>query len=501
MSMNDNELVIQLSGICKNFGGVKALQNVGFDIRKGDIHAIVGENGAGKTTLINILCGILKRDSGEIIIKGLAYRNITPAVARRIGIAVIPQKLNIFPDLSVAENLFINNWPKKKASKIISWTEMKSLSRDLLEKFGLAIDTSTSMGSLSYVDQQMVEITRMLFAEKADIIILDEPTACLVANEIQLLFDFIKNLQGKGISFLYISHYLDEVFKICTKATVLRDGNHVLTKETKSLTMKELVRSMVGEELDLFPKRNSKIGEVLLEVRNLRKRPMLKDVNIILRKGEILGLAGLKGSGRTEIARSVCGLDDFDGGTFCINGNKAKIGKVRDALDLGIGYLSEDRIKWGLILNRPMKENVTLTFIRKLLTRFGLVNLKKEKQVVESYISKFGIKTTGINQECGALSGGNQQKVVISKLLGADLKVIFFDDPTFGVDVKAKTSVHQFMNEFVAEGRAIVLISSDVMELVSMSDRVITLSNGEIKEEYSKDEIDENKLLKILGVK
>jgi ribose transport system ATP-binding protein len=497
--MQNGDVIVQISGVDKRYGMAQVLKNVDFDLRKGEVHALVGENGAGKTTLMNVLYGLVNCDKGEVNIKGEVLTNASTSAIKGMGVALIPQKLQMLSDLSVAENLFINIWPKNKNSGLISWRQMRSKARTLLEKVNLDIDPDVEMGSLSYVDQQMVVITRMLFAEKADIIILDEPTAPLVEQEIELLFKFIKSLQAEGYSFIYISHFLHEIFEIGDRATVLRDGEVVFTRDLESLSMRELINGMVGEDVELFPPREHKIGEPFFEVRGLEVPPLIEGMNLSLKRGEILGVAGIKGSGRTEMARAICGLDAKQGGEIFLEGEKIKIGDVGDGLSKGVGYLTEDRIKWGLIGVRPLHENATLTFIQKLTTKLGILKPKEEIQVTEKFIQNYDIRTTGPKQMAQNLSGGNQQKVILAKLLGADLKVLFLDEPTFGIDVKAKTHVYRIMNDFVDRGNAIVMISSDVFEMVEMCDRINILRNGQFVETYDRGEITEKELHEVLS--
>jgi ABC-type sugar transport system ATPase subunit len=414
-------------------------------------------------------------------------------------VALIPQKLQMLSDLSVAENLFINIWPKNKHIGLISWKEIHAKAESLLKKVNLDIDPNVEMGSLSYVDQQMVVITRMLFAENADIIILDEPTAPLVEQEIELLFKFIKSLQEEGYSFIYISHFLQEIFEIGDRATVLRDGEVVFTRDLDSLSMRELINGMVGEDVELFPPREHNIGEAIFEVKGLQAQPLINGMDLSLRRGEILGVAGLKGSGRTEMARAICGLDAKQGGAIYLEGENVKINNVDEGLSQGVGYLTEDRIKWGLIGVRPLYENATLTFIQKLASKLGILNLKEELRITEQFIHNYDIRTTGPKQMAQNLSGGNQQKVILAKLLGADLKVLFLDEPTFGIDVKAKTHVYRIMNEFVERGNAIVMISSDVYEMVEMCDRINIMRNGQFIETYQRGEIAEKELHEVLS--
>lgn len=497
--MQNGDVIIQLSGINKKFGMAQVLTNVDFELRKGEVHALVGENGAGKTTLMNILYGLVPRDSGDVIINGKSFANVTTGKVKKAGVALIPQKLQMLSNLSVAENLFINFWPRNKVTGMISWKVMEARARELLAKVNLDIDPKGKMGTLSYVDQQMVVITRMLFAEKADVILLDEPTAPLVEREINLLFDFIESLKEEGYSFIYISHFLNEVFRICDRATILRDGKVVFTKDVKSLSMSELITGMVGEDVELFPERKHEIGETIFRVNSLSVPPLIKGLDLSLRQGEILGIAGIKGSGRTELARAICGLDAFKDGEIYFEGEKLKIKKVEDALKYGIGYLTEDRIKWGLIGVRPLYENATLTFLKKITSKLGLIKQKEEIDIVNKFIKTYDIRTTGPKQSARNLSGGNQQKVILSKLMGADLKILFLDDPTFGVDVKAKTHVYRIMNDFVGKGNAIILISSDVYEMIAMCDRIHILKDGKVGETFERGKISEKDLQEVLS--
>ncbi len=497
--MQNGEVVIQLSGITKRYGMAEVLSDVDFDLRKGEVHAIVGENGAGKTTLMNVLYGLINCDKGEILIKGNKYSNISTSAVKKLGVALIPQKLQMLSNLTVAENLFINNWPQNKYIGLISWKKMVDQAKELLAKVNLSIDPNMIMGKLSYVDQQMIVITRMLFAENADIILLDEPTAPLVEQEINLLFNFIEQLRNEGYSFVYISHYLNEVFRICNRATVLRDGKLVFTRDVKSLTMRELITGMVGEDVELYPKRNHQIGELAFEAKDLIIPPVVNGVSFGLHKGEILGIAGIKGSGRTEIARSICGLDALKSGQLILDGKNIKIDNVQEALTLGVGYLTEDRIKWGIVGIRPLYENATLAFLKKITSRLGLIKVKEEQKIVAGLIDTYDIRTRGPNQTTRNLSGGNQQKVILAKLLGADLRILFLDEPTFGIDVKAKTHVYKIMNNFVEGGNSIVLISADVFEIVEMCDRILILRDGTISQSFERGQINEKELQEVLA--
>ncbi|MDD3655952.1 MAG: sugar ABC transporter ATP-binding protein [Atribacterota bacterium] len=481
------DTIVNLRNICKSFGSTRALRNVNFHLEKGEIHAIIGENGAGKTTLVNILYGLIDKDSGEIHIKGTEYKKLSPSVARKIGIAMIPQKIQLVPELSIGENLFLNDWPRAQSSILIDWDKIQNKSHELLKKLELDLDPTTKVANLSYVNQQIIAITKAFFVEQADIIVLDEPTAPLAIHEIEILFNFIRSLKKSNTtSFIYISHFLDEVLKISDMVTILRDGEVVCCNNTESFTLTSLVKYMVGKETDLYPKRDVNIGDTILQVQNISKKPLFKDVSFNLNKGEILGLYGLKGSGRTELVRIICGLDRFESGQIILKGRKIKNHNVEEAITNGIGYLPEDRIKWGMLTGRSIRENATITFLKKLLSIIGLIEIKKESNTVEKYVKQLNIKLSNIDQRIEELSGGNQQKVMVARLLGSGLEVFILDDPTFGIDIKAKKHIHQIMNDLVSSGKSILLISSAITELIEMSDRIIVLKNGEIIESYGK---------------
>lgn len=495
----DDDLIVRLSGITKRYGMAEVLSNVNFELRRGEVHGLVGENGAGKSTLMGVLYGLVDRDEGEIWIEGNKLTNISTGIIKEAGVALIPQKLQMLSNLSVAENIFINNWPGNERLGLVSWKQMEAKARELLQKINLHIDPRRKMGSLSYVDQQMVVITRMLFAENAHIILLDEPTAPLVEQEVELLFAFIESLKAQGYTFVYISHYLNEVFRLCDRVTVLRDGKVVLTEDIASLSMGQLVTAMVGEDIDMFPPKETSAGEDMLVVEDLVVPPIVKGMSFTARRGEILGIAGLKGSGRTETARAICGLDAMASGTIRLNGKPLRIKNVHDALDQGIGYLPEDRINWGLVGIRPLYENATLTFFTKFRSPLGNIRVKEELRTVEQFIQTYDIRTTGPKQLAKNLSGGNQQKVVFSKLLGADLTILFLDEPTFGIDVKAKTHIYRIMNDFVRRGNAIILISSDTNELIEMCDRIVILRNGVNAGSFNHGEVTERELQEVLA--
>lgn len=498
--MMKDETILRLSKVCKRFGNTQAVQDVDFELRRGEIHGLVGENGAGKTTLASIIYGTVRPDSGDIIIGGKAYKNLTPSLAKALGVGIVPQRLDLIPTLSVAENMFLNSWPLS-AARLIDWHAINSQCRSLLQRVELDVDPGVRVKDLSYVDQQMIEIARILLTESAKIIILDEPTAPLSAHEIDLLYEFIGSLKDNGTSFIFISHYLDEVLDMCDAVTVLRNGQIVFTQSAEDLTIDKLVTGMIGDNVRLYPDRRPEIGNAVLEVRRLRREPILKSVSFSLHEGEILGIAGLKGSGRTELARSISGLDRFDGGEIILKGQRINARGVGGMLALGVGYLTEDRIKWGLVPNRSVRENLTIAFLNRLAKGGWLIDTRKEERIVESYLRKLKIKTPNMNQRVAYLSGGNQQKVILSRLLGCELDVILMDDPTFGIDINTKAAIYHLMDDLAKEGKAIVLISSDLTELVTMSDRIILLRGGEIGGQYLRQELDPVRLKELLEVK
>jgi len=499
MSKVNNNVIVRCKKICKDFDGVEALKDVDFDLKKGEIHGLVGENGAGKTTLINILCGAIKNDSGEIEINLKKYDCININIAKINGINIIPQHVSLIYGLTIAENLFLNNWTKNRLG-FINWSKLNKIAAKILKKVELNLNPKQKVEGLSYINQQIITITKVFFVENTRILILDEPTAPLTYKEIVDLFRFIELLKKKGVSFIYITHHMDEIFKICDRVTVLRDGRSVLTEEVNKLTMRDLTNNMIGKGIDIFSRKNIKVNRLVpvLEVKNLKRKPILKDICFKLYKGEVLGIAGLKGSGRTEIARSICGLDKFDDGNIILNGKIIKIKNVGDVLNLGIGYLTEDRIKWGLIETCTVKENISISILNKLINKIGLIKVGTEKKIAKDFVRDLDIKTATINQPILDLSGGNQQKVMVSRLLAANLNIFFFDDPTFGIDIKTKMQIYNIINDITSEDKSVVIISSEITELINVCDRVIVIQNGSVKYNINTDQIDENVLKNLI---
>jgi rhamnose transport system ATP-binding protein len=483
---------IVLTGIAKRFGATAALDDVAMDLRAGEIHGLVGENGAGKSTLVKILAGVHQPDAGTILLDGAPVTIADPATARSLGIAVVHQEPKLFPDLSVAENVFLAA-PPRGAFGSIAWGQMRSAAAALFEQLDVRIDVSAPVRGLSMADQQLIEIAKALSFE-ARVLILDEPTASLSAHEVERLFTIVHRTRDRGVAVLFVSHRLDEVFMLCDRATVLRDGRHVVTAATAELTTGDLVRYMVGRSVTLFPKGEAAIGEVLLEVRGLSDATAFRDVSFSVRAGEIVGLAGLVGAGRTEIARVLFGIEPRTAGEVLLRGAPVQFSSPSAALRAGVAYVPEDRHQDGLILDFSITENVSLPILGRLFPRL-LVRGATERAIATRYSDRLRIRSTGVDQLVEALSGGNQQKVVIAKWLAAEPRVLILDEPTRGIDIGAKVEVHRIISELAASGLGIILISSDLPEVLAMSDRVVVLHEGRVSAEISRAEATEEHVM------
>ncbi|QGM29025.1 ATP-binding cassette domain-containing protein [Bacillus sp. N3536] len=486
--------MIEMTGISKAFNGNTVLNNVEFEIAPGEIHALMGENGAGKSTLMKILTGIYTRDSGEIKIKGNPVEFKNPKEAEQAGIAVIHQELNILPDLTVAENLFLGNEKTFGKSGILKTKEMNKAAKEVLLNLGLDVDVKTTARNLSVGKQQIVEIAKAI-SSNADVIIMDEPTAALTDREIETLFETIRALQAKGVSFVYISHRMEEIFAICDRITILRDGSYVGVRNVKETTFDEIVQMMVGRELGgRFPDRTSKIGDVKLVAKNLTRKGFFEDVSFELRKGEILGVAGLMGAGRTEVVQSLFGYKKLDSGELILDGKQVKINTPLDAIKLGFGFVTEDRKSEGLILDFSVKENLGITNFNKI-SKNGVVSNQKEKSLYDSMVKRLGVRTSGPDQTVKSLSGGNQQKIVIAKWLGIEPDILILDEPTRGVDVGAKKEIYSIVNTLAENGVSIIMISSELPEIIGMVDRVLVMHEGKITGEITKEEMSQEKIM------
>ena len=486
--------MIAMSGISKSFSGNKVLQDVEFDVVKGEIHALMGENGAGKSTLMKILTGIYTRDSGEVWVKGekVEFKNAKEAEAA--GIAVIHQELNILPDLTVAENFYLGNELTFGKSGILKTKEMNRNAEEILSKLGLHVDGRTVTRELSVGKQQIIEIAKAV-SSNAEVIIMDEPTAALTDREIETLFETVRALQAEGVSFVYISHRMEEIFKMCDRITILRDGNYVGVRNVKETTFEEIVQMMVGRELgERFPARTNAIGEVKLEVQGLARGELFKDVSFQVRKGEIVGISGLMGAGRTEVIQTIFGFKKPTAGKIFIDGKQVTISNPLQAKKYKIGYVTEDRKSEGLILDFSVRENMSLTNFDKISTS-GIVQHSKENELYGTMSKRLGVRTSGPEQSVKSLSGGNQQKVVIAKWLGIEPDILFLDEPTRGVDVGAKKEIYGIINELSERGVAIVMISSELPEIIGMADRVLVMHEGKLMADIPKEEMTQERIM------
>ncbi len=471
------EPILAMKGISKAFAGVPALKDVSFDLNCGEVHALMGENGAGKSTLMKILTGIYTRDAGEILLDGSPVTFANPREAQHAGIVIVHQELNLMPHLTVAQNIFIGR--EKMRGKFIDDQQLIRDARALFNLLNIDIDPAQVMGNLTVGKQQMCEIAKAISTD-ARIIVFDEPTAALTDKEIAELFKIIDDLRRKNIGIIYISHRMDEIKRITDRVTVMRDGEYVGTLITKDCTKDDIIKMMVGRVVFETPKTHSTVAAdapVVLKVENLKSGRMVKDVSFELKQGEILGVAGLMGAGRTEMARAIFGADRRDSGEIFINGKRQHIHSPEDAVRAGISYLSEDRKRFGVMVEMDVTENTTLATLQDYLTGV-FINKAKERETVRTYISQLRIKTPSERQQVRKLSGGNQQKIVIAKWLARNCQIFICDEPTRGIDVGAKAEIYELMHRLVQDGKSIVMISSELTEILRMSDRVMVMCEG-----------------------
>jgi rhamnose transport system ATP-binding protein len=471
--------LLQLNSITKSFGAVRALKGVSFDLQAGEIHALLGENGAGKSTLIKVITGAHQPDTGTISIEGKTIEKLAPASAHELGIAAIYQQPALFPDLTVSENIALA-LEKPKPTNRIRWGERKERSLELLKRVGAEIDPEAEVRDLSMPEQQLVEIARAL-GTGARILILDEPTASLTRKEVELLYAVLRDLKKNGVGAIYISHRLEEIFSLADRVTVLRDGESVGTNKVDQINESQLIRMMVGREVaTIYPARESEPGEVLLNVRGLScAHSGIRDVSFEVRTGEVLGLAGLVGAGRTELARILFGITPAESGEILLAGQSLSIKSPRDAVENGIAYLPEDRRRHGVILEMPISANMTMS-VHSQLFRGGWLRFDAEKDLANQYVGDLSVKTPGVDALAATLSGGNQQKVALARWLATQPKVLILDEPTQGVDVGAKAEIHKIIRSLAAKGMAVLMISSDLPEILGMSDRIAVMRGGTI---------------------
>ena len=493
--MAEYEYAVEMKGIYKAFEGVQALENVDLSIRPGEIHALMGENGAGKSTLIKVLSGAHLADAGEVFIKGEKVNIHNTRDGNKLGVSVIYQEFALVPHLSVAENIFIDEFGSD--IRFIDWQKLHQKAKEALEAIGFGdIDTRTPVRELSVAYQQVVEICKAL-TRNAEILVLDEPTAVLTNKEVDKLFELIVDLKNRGVAVIYISHRLEEVFRITERITVLKDGLYVGTVNTSDVDPKALVSMMIGRDLaSFFPERKEqKIGDVVLKVENISAGRAVKDVSFELHSGEVLGLSGLVGAGRTETVRAILGVDKMDRGAVWLNGEEVHLKSAKDAFDKGIGFLPEDRKNQGVLLKLPIKINITFSSMKKITAALGWIKRKFEMAFALDMRGKVGIKTHNVNNPVSSLSGGNQQKVAIARILASDSRILILDEPTRGVDVGAKMEIFKLMNELIAQDYAILMISSEMVEIIGMCDRAVVFREGKTVGVVDKSELTEETLI------
>ena len=488
--------LFRLEKLCKVFPGVKALNDVSFSIEKGEVLALMGENGAGKSTLIKILAGAYRMDSGEIFCEGKKVQINDRNDSTKLGISIIFQELNLFSNLSVAENIFVNR-EFRKAGFIYDREKTNSEAKLLLERVGLNCSPDTKLGKLSVSQRQMVEIAKALSAD-VRLIIMDEPTSSLTDTEVDKLFDIINNLKKRGVSILFVSHKINEVRRIADRVHILRDGEYIATLKKEEITEEAIIKSMVGRTLEnIFVKQYAEIGEIALEVRNLCTKNFLKNISFNVRKGEIVGFAGLVGAGRSEVMRAVFGLDAISEGEILIDGKPVRINSPSDAIKHGLGLVPEDRKHDGLILGMSVMKNGSIVMLDKL-SKHGLINDALEYETIESYVEKLSIKTPSMEKEVKDLSGGNQQKVVVAKWLANNPQILIVDEPTRGIDVAAKKEIHNLISNLAKSGVAIIMISSEMPEVLGMCDRIYVMHEGRIRSELCREEATQEKIMKVI---
>ncbi len=472
--------LLKVSGISKSFPGVKALQDVQFELNRGEVLALVGENGAGKSSLMKILSGIYSKDAGTILFEGREVDIDSPKTAQGLGISIIHQEMNLMPHLTVAQNIFIGREPR--AGVFVRERVLNARAGELLNRLGIELDPNALVEGLTVAKQQMVEIAKALSFE-AKVLIMDEPTSALTVTETETLFTLIEGLKATGTGIIYISHRMDELRRITDRVTVLRDGQYIGTLEKSQFDIPTVIEMMVGRVIEEGARPvalERAANDIVLKVGGLNTRSLLKDVSFELRRGEILGFSGLMGAGRTEVARAIIGADARTSGTIEINGAPASIKKPSDAVALGLGYLSEDRKQFGLLLEQDVNTNILLASLKNYTDALGFVHTNKGKQLSRGYVDSLRIKTPSISATTKNLSGGNQQKVVIAKWLARDCDILIFDEPTRGIDVGAKEEIYRLLNELVAEGKSIIMISSELPEVLRLSHRIVVMANGRI---------------------
>jgi rhamnose transport system ATP-binding protein len=486
--------LLELERATKSFGPVKALIDGTISLYPGEAHALLGENGAGKSTLVKILAGVHQADGGELRLGGERVSFNGPAASRAAGVSIIYQEPTLFPDLSVAENIFMGRQPLG-AARSIDWSQMRAQATELFGRLGVALDPARPARGLSVADQQIVEIAKAL-SFNANVIVMDEPTAALTSVEVDRLFEVIRTLRSHGAAVLFISHRLEEVFGSCQRVTIMRDGAFIRTGPIEDETIDTIIRSMVGRDLDtLFPKTDTVAGEVLLEVEHLTRSGVFADISFSVRRGEIVALAGLVGAGRSEVARAIFGIDRRDGGVVRMEGRELPNGRPQSAMAAGIGFVPEDRRQQGLVMELSIDHNMALASLTNL-RRFGLIRRASERSLALTWAGRLRLKFDRLGNAVSTLSGGNQQKVVLGKWLARGPRLLIIDEPTRGIDVGTKAEVHRLLDELVADGVGVLMISSELPEVLGMADRVLVIREGRLTADIARADADEDSIMR-----
>ena len=501
--MPSNNVILRMEQISKRFPGVQALEDVTFEVAEGEIHALVGENGAGKSTLMKILTGALSRDAGTIILRGKLVEIDSPRRAQALGISMIHQELALIPYLNVGQNIYLGREPNKfvKFQKFavhlpgfINWPTLYAQARQQLDKLNIAVDPMTTVADLSIAQRQMVEVAKAL-SLNADVIVMDEPTSALSERETETLFGLMHSLSEQGVTIIFISHRIEEVLAVADRVTVLRDGQLVGVAPISEVDMGQVVRMMVGRELgEMYPKEEVPRQEMVLRVKGFSRGTELHDVDLELYKGEILGLAGLVGAGRTELARAIFGIDPIEQGEVWMDSQKVKIGSPQKAIALGMGFVPEERTTQGLFLGMAVRQNITISALDKV-SRLGFVNFRQAGRLAQDYVSRLDIRTPSLRQKVRNLSGGNQQKVVLARWLSLNPRVLILDEPTRGIDVGAKAEIHALMSQLAKQGVGIIMISSELPEILGISDRIVVMHEGRVAAEFQRGEASQDEIM------
>lgn len=489
------EIILKMEGITKLFPGVRALDKVDLELRKGEVHAVIGENGAGKSTLMKVLLGIYTPEEGTVTYKGKKVNFTSPLDALHSGIAMIHQEISLIPTMDVTENIWLGRENQFMKAGMIHKKARYEKTEELLKQLDIKLDIKALVKNLSVAQMQMVELIRAT-SYGADVIIMDEPTSALADDEVKTLYRIVADLSKKGVSIIFISHKLEEIFDICDRVSVYRDGQYIATRDCTDITQPELVNMIAGRDItNLFPKQTAEIGDVVLEVKNFNRIGVFKDINFSVRRGEILGISGLVGAGRSEIMRAVFGSDPKDSGEVFIDGRQVRIRNPKDALDNGLAMLTEDRMRSGSIYALSVKANTTIAVLGRLCNKMGVIDSKKEREVFEENRDMMAVKCSSEKQLISQLSGGNQQKVLIGRWLLTEPKVLIVDEPTRGIDVGSKSEIHKLLSTLAGKGMAIIMISSELPEILGMSDRILVIRHGRVVCECDRAEATQESLI------